>query len=204
MPSKTFFNLPDIKQKKLIQAALDEFSNNGFIDVSINRIINSASIPRGSFYMYFNSKEDLFEYLLESYTIKLKDIVSDVLLKNNGDLRNSYMFLYDETISRVKKIEYKTFFRNVFIYLNLNRDKFLYKGHLLFEEIEKNINRDNIKSEDLEFIFMMLMQNLFISVSDSLHTGDEKLEKERYLRKLDMICYGFYKNKKRGKYEISE
>lgn len=193
MPSKTFLNLPEEKKKKLVLSAMEEFCNNKFIDVSINKIINNAGIPRGSFYMYFEDKEDLFEYLLDSYAIKLKKVVSNALLKNNGDLRKSFIFLYDEMFSRIKKIKYICFFKNVFIFLDLNRDRFFVKGHNLFEEIKKYINNDNIKSDDLEFIFMVLMHNLIISIEDALHTGQEQIEKQKYLRKLDMICYGFYK-----------
>ena len=193
MPSKTFFNLPEEKQKKLVLSAMDEFCNNKFIDVSINKIINNAGIPRGSFYMYFVDKEDLFEYLLDSYTLKLKKVVSNVLIKKNGDLRESFIVLYDETFSRIKKIKYKYFFKNVFIFLDLNRDRFFVKGHNLYEKIKKYINTDDIKSDDLEFIFITLMHNLIISIGDVLHTSEEKIEKEKYLRKLDMICYGFYK-----------
>ena len=61
MPSKTFLNLPEEKRQKLLKAATDEFSNTSFFDASINKIINNANISRGSFYMYFEGKEELFE-----------------------------------------------------------------------------------------------------------------------------------------------
>lgn len=193
MPSKTFINLPEEKKKKLIISAMNEFSNNTFIDASINKIIINAGIPRGSFYMYFEDKVDLFEYIIDSYTIRLKEIVNNSLKFTKGDLRETFSILYDETFIRIKKIKYNIFFKNVFIFFNLNRDKFLSKGHNLFEEVKENINKDNIKSDDLEFIFTTLMHTLFIGISDALQNDEEDKEKQNYLRKLDMICYGFYK-----------
>ncbi len=67
MPSSTFLNLPAEKQEKLLEAATREFSHRPFNEASINQIIKEAGIPRGSFYMYFQDKEDLFRYLLKGY-----------------------------------------------------------------------------------------------------------------------------------------
>ena len=64
MPSSTFLNLPAEKQEKLLEAATREFSHRPFNEASINQIIKEAGIPRGSFYMYFKNKEDIFLCLL--------------------------------------------------------------------------------------------------------------------------------------------
>lgn len=39
----------------------------GFTGVGLNEILQAASVPKGSFYHYFNSKEAFGEALLESY-----------------------------------------------------------------------------------------------------------------------------------------
>ncbi len=59
VPTQTFFHLPKEKQKTLLKAAINEFTQYSFENASINQIIKEASIPRGSFYMYFRDKEDL-------------------------------------------------------------------------------------------------------------------------------------------------
>ena len=60
MPNKAFQNLEENKRKKLLLAALEEFSKYPYDQISINRIIQSIDMPRGSFYLYFNDKEDLY------------------------------------------------------------------------------------------------------------------------------------------------
>ena len=65
MPSSTFLNLAPEKQEKLLSAAVREFTERPYNEASINRIVREAGIPRGSFYMYFRDKEDLFHYLME-------------------------------------------------------------------------------------------------------------------------------------------
>ena len=64
MPSATFFNLPEEKRRRLIDAAWEEMTAVSFDKVSINRIVQSAGISRGSFYQYFADKQDLFRFLL--------------------------------------------------------------------------------------------------------------------------------------------
>ena len=50
MPKSTFFRLPEEKRGRLMDAAWAEFTRVSFAEASINRIIRSAQIPRGSFY----------------------------------------------------------------------------------------------------------------------------------------------------------
>ncbi len=67
MPTQRFLHLPDIKREKIKRAAIREFSKFSFSDVSINQIIKEADISRGSFYTYFEDKEDLLAYLLRDF-----------------------------------------------------------------------------------------------------------------------------------------
>lgn len=65
MPKQTFFNLPEEKKNRIIDAALDEFAAYPFREASIARIISRAGIPRGSFYQYFTGMKDLYLHVLE-------------------------------------------------------------------------------------------------------------------------------------------
>lgn len=70
MVKLAFEKLPTEKQDTIIQAAIQEFSDYPYAEASINRIIKAANISRGSFYLYFNDKQDLFHYLLEQLFIQ--------------------------------------------------------------------------------------------------------------------------------------
>ena len=95
MPSSTFLNLPAEKQEKLLEAATREFSHKPFNEASINQIIKEAGIPRGSFYMYFQDKEDLFRYLLKGYVDQLFMLLEEFLLRVRGDIFQALLDLYD-------------------------------------------------------------------------------------------------------------
>lgn len=60
-----FNNLKPEKQKQIINAAVKEFVRNGFEKASTNEIVKRANISKGSLFNYFNSKKDLYLYLIE-------------------------------------------------------------------------------------------------------------------------------------------
>ena len=101
MPSSTFLNLPAEKQEKLLEAATREFSHRPFNEASINQIIKEAGIPRGSFYMYFQDKEDLFRYLLLGYVDQLFMLLEEFLLRNGGDIFQALLDLYDYVQAKI-------------------------------------------------------------------------------------------------------
>jgi AcrR family transcriptional regulator len=64
MPKQTFHNLPEEKRNNIINAAIDEFAEYGLENASTNRIVANSGIAKGSFYQYFEGKQDVFLHLL--------------------------------------------------------------------------------------------------------------------------------------------
>lgn len=65
MPKQTFLNLPEEKRKVIIDAAIEEFAEYGLENASTNRIVANSGISKGSFYQYFEDKQDVFMHLLK-------------------------------------------------------------------------------------------------------------------------------------------
>ena len=65
MPSERFYKLDPQKQERILDAAAEEFTREGYQAASINQIIKDADISRGSFYTYFLDKHDLFDFIFE-------------------------------------------------------------------------------------------------------------------------------------------
>ena len=101
MPSTTFFNLPEEKRERLLAAARAEFARTSYEEASVNRIIQAAGIPRGSFYMYFTDKEELFRYLMERYGEMLVEAFAGLLDRAEGDLFAALLALYDEIAAQL-------------------------------------------------------------------------------------------------------
>lgn len=78
LPKETFFNLPDDKRQRIIDAALDEFASQPYHQASLSRIVAKADIAKGSMYQYFANKFDLYLYLI--------GLASEVKLAAFGDV----------------------------------------------------------------------------------------------------------------------
>lgn len=71
MVHQTFYKLPEEKHRRITDSAMDEFTSRPCEKTSINRIIEAAGIPKGSFYQYFDSKDDLYTYCIKELSRKL-------------------------------------------------------------------------------------------------------------------------------------
>ena len=90
MPKQTFFNLPQEKRQKIEQAALDEFSEYGFDNSNMNRIVAQSKIAKGSFYQYFDDKKDLYFHLIDAIVTRKVNLFKPLLdeYKNNSFTKN--------------------------------------------------------------------------------------------------------------------
>lgn len=87
MPTQTFFNLPEDKRDKIIEAAIGEFAAGYFDSVSVASIVRKADIPRGSFYQYFDDLKDLYKYLFEVIANRKVGYMQDVLEGHSDALK---------------------------------------------------------------------------------------------------------------------
>lgn len=77
MPKETYFNLDDEKQKLIYDIALKEFAINDYNSASINTIVKKAGISKGSMYQYFDNKNSLYMYLLNTASEKKFNYIRD-------------------------------------------------------------------------------------------------------------------------------
>ncbi|MBU1610480.1 MAG: TetR/AcrR family transcriptional regulator [Proteobacteria bacterium] len=72
MSSITFNKLPQEKQDRVLDAAAEEFAEHGFHQASMNRVVQSIGIAKGSLFKYFGTKEGLFQSLFERSLNQIK------------------------------------------------------------------------------------------------------------------------------------
>ena len=199
MPSDTFLRLNDEKKKKLIDASFKEFSLNNFNDASINRIIKDAGISRGSFYMYFVDKKDLYFYLLEQYSEILIDNMKKDLINNKGDLFKMFQDNIRRTYNSFKNNNinfFKKSLENVTI-MEESKRTFGFRDKRLLKELIPNINlellNDNARRH-IEVIFAINMHLLMVTLIKLLKSDnlDEEILKD-YYEQLDILKYGCIK-----------
>ncbi len=59
-------------RERLIEAAKRVFSEKGYFETHISHIIEEAGTARGTFYIYFNSKEEIFREILNQVVYELR------------------------------------------------------------------------------------------------------------------------------------
>ncbi|PKP97424.1 MAG: TetR family transcriptional regulator [Alphaproteobacteria bacterium HGW-Alphaproteobacteria-13] len=65
--------------RKLLDAAAAEFGERGFHEASISAITRRAGTALGSFYTYFDSKEEIFQALVRYMSERLRDHVTPIV-----------------------------------------------------------------------------------------------------------------------------
>jgi len=147
MPKKTFMNLPNEKRERIENAAIEEFATYTFRDASINRIISSVGIAKGSFYQYFNDKKDLYKHVVDlSGMLKMSYLTSKLSEMQGAEFFEILEALYVTGVEFSKK------------YTKLSKigDDLVKDGDRAFRE---EILGDSLKKSN-EFIEGLLMHGI--------------------------------------------
>jgi AcrR family transcriptional regulator len=64
-------------RRKLLEAAEHVFSEHGYAEASVSRITDRAGVGQGTFYLYFDSKLQLFEELVEDLNQRVRHAMSE-------------------------------------------------------------------------------------------------------------------------------
>ena len=65
------------KMNKLLDAAEELFTTNGFHGTSISDICKKADCAVGTFYIYFDTKTDVYRYLMWKYQLTIKKLLAE-------------------------------------------------------------------------------------------------------------------------------
>lgn len=96
----------------LLEKAMELFSTNGYHQTKISDIVKSANLTQPTFYLYFQSKEILFNDLNEQFHKDLFEIIDNLLqrTKNENSLKFAFvhvltnMFAYFSENPKLTKI----------------------------------------------------------------------------------------------------
>jgi len=71
-----------IKREQILDGALRVFMKMGFDAASMNDITREAGVSKGTLYVYFKNKEDLFGAIIERQKLKIFGRLQDILQKD--------------------------------------------------------------------------------------------------------------------------
>lgn len=199
MPKSTFYNLNNDKKEKIKKAIRNEFSKNSFSKASISNIIEEAKIPRGSFYQYFEDKEDALKYILDEVAQKERKEVLDILNRNSGDIFKTGIESFDYIISKSMNEKEMQFFKNVIQEIkdeNIDFQLPIRKNYK--DNIENwNINTDNLNinsEEDIKYILRILFVVIKSQIMDVIFKKVTKEKaKKNLVKQIEILKFGMVK-----------
>jgi len=204
MPKETFLKLSKEKQQKVINAAKKEFARAPIENVSIKNIVEEADIARGSFYQYFESKEDLLIYILRENSEKLNTKLKDKVKETNGDIFKLYIFLYDSMIEEFTNNPDQELFKQIFINLKSSDENVFdlvrkTKPQDIIEYYEQ-IDKNNLKienHEDLVIICDMLNVITRRALIKNFKNKSKEDCRKMFLKEIEYLKYGIEKKEEK-------
>ena len=196
MPTQTFFRLPEEKRARLMAAAWEEFTRVSLAEASINRIIHSAQIPRGSFYQYFEDKEDLFFYLLDALYKECLVLAGEALSEAGGDLFDATPAVFD----RFFEADIRGELTREMELLRLNDTMDV--GQMLIErakpgpqleELLRQADASGFRQTDEAFfreVVSLLIFGLMYAMREMLCGGDFEAERARLCSRVEIVRRG--------------
>jgi AcrR family transcriptional regulator len=204
VPKQTFFNLQQDKRKKLIEAAEMEFTRVPLFEASIANIIKMAGISRGSFYQYFEDKDDLYFFLLEDKLTKTKNHFIGLLDKYEGDLIEALLEMYFYFLTTLSDEEEKNFLRNAMLYTTYKVESSFssmfetFIDNQEFMKITGLINRQSLNitsDQELLHIFKIISALAFNNLIEKTVKGLTDAEAmETFRLSVNLIKHGIYKH----------
>lgn len=181
MPKELFKRINNDKKNSLLNIARFEFTNNNYEDVSINQIVKKANISRGSFYSYFENKDDLYFYLISVENEKIqKEILKNY---NRMDIFELLLYIYNYFYENIY-INNKRFIRKILSNFNPNTDfriRLNYKNSndnfydIFFDE--KYYGKYNLSKEEfmdlLEIIYMVFLKAIIETIFKQENVSDK-------------------------------
>src|SRR5690625_286226 len=201
MPKQTFYNLPEEKRERLIDAAIDEFTIHSLREAAITNIIKQVEIPRGSFYQYFEDLDDLFFYLIKKFVINLSELTLSIFEETEGDFQRVTVAYAETYIDFVMNSEKSSFYKVIYLNMNSRVKRKIFNAIIQsFKDSPAISNKFDLNSslnlkfenttEHIDLIRLILgMLNQTISEGFSEDWTTETT-KELFNKRLDWVSYG--------------
>lgn len=197
MPTSTFFRLPEEKRERLLDAGWTELTQVRFADMSINRIIAAAHIPRGSFYQYFGDKEELVRYLLGDMREYFVLLLRNILIEAEGNLFELPLMAYDRFINRQGRTDPMLTRFIKMLTLNKGIDLQSFIGgpkHFLPDELWEAVDVSKLRRGDREYadeVFHLSCAVLAFAILETLHDPAQSEQvRERTKARTQLLRWG--------------
>jgi AcrR family transcriptional regulator len=79
-----FCRRPEARPEELLEAAIEAFGESGFRATTLEEVARRAGVSKGTVYLYFSSKEDLFRAMVEKKVVPLVEACEASVRDHDG------------------------------------------------------------------------------------------------------------------------
>lgn len=189
---------------EILQAAVEEFSENGFAGAKIEAIAARAGVAKGTVYLYYATKEELFEAIVRDRVSPVFQIISGIVKLWPGSqaalLKKIVTRFYSEIVENdLRRMILKTLISESDRFEQLAKfyhKEILVPARKMLENIVRNgISRGEFRDTPIVNEPLVLVgPALTAAVWKMTFEGSEKLNTKRWLEAhVDLVVHGLIK-----------
>jgi len=194
------------KKEQIIKSALNLFCVKGFTETDIDSVAKRAGVGKGTVYLYFKDKKDLF---ISSTTFALTYFNNEIEKKvKEGKTSKEKLKIYIDysfSILTINKAITRLFITEIIETIRkcgekkalFSRSIFMKRFKILTEIIKKGIESKEFKKVDVEYTGMMIMGGIHILMTKYLIIlNNEKVNKKELIKYRNNVLEIINKEKK--------
>lgn len=186
-------------RKKIIDEALKEFSKCGYTKASIRNIVKNAGTSVGNFYKYFESKEDLYEKIIDPVYSKLMNYLDKFSeVEVNEEAQDIFYELMEKVVDIFQENKDElSLLLNSSSGSKYENCKMIFRNFItetVIRSFTYMLSKDNKRIKD-DFVIKLLSYNLVESISIILREKENKVEVRKLMLTVIDIFYGDLINK---------
>lgn len=135
------------RKEQIMEVAKELFAGKDYYEVTLDEIAKEVGIAKGTLYLYFKSKADLF---IKVFTKILDKVISDLrdIINSGGDLTNTLSLIFNYYENSIRKDKYFNRFGRIHrnLYNELSKD--------VSREVKKTIltRIESLENETIDFL----------------------------------------------------
>lgn len=175
MPKSTFYHLSQKRKEEIIRVCFEEFAKQDYKAASVSRIVEKLGIAKGSFYRYFESKRELYQFLIDQAMALQMEQVKDLFELPPGN----FFALFEQHLAMKIRFDLDYPLQSIFLHNSMqeqNRDESgdarMRSKEMMIELLtpfiekqkQKGVIRSDIQSELIAFSILQVQ----LGISDLL------------------------------------
>jgi AcrR family transcriptional regulator len=191
-------------RQRLLQAALDLFTEKGYAATSVREIVDAAGVTKPVLYYYFKSKEGIYLELFREPFAFFSQILEDAR-NGEGGVRARVVRLFDRIFALfIARLKEARLMYSIYYGPPQGAPFFDFEGfHLKMREVtglivREGIEKGELRAVDADAATWALIGALNFIMEEQLCHGSPMIDRTGLSRILDLIFEGLITKKKKG------